>query len=231
MRRDLVVYAISAIVIVVSFLATYLLPLPDTFRGLITLPGIAGLFSFLIQAWRDQRAHERSLELQQREESFSLAIASHMAEVVFDRQVSFCEEYSQILHEAVIQLWQSGPSNIAARFERDLRNLRGKYSPWLSKELQEKLFPFEAALREISTDNQLLGVMPVGPDRTFFVNRMYKAFTTVLGISPPEGENSGEAAASTIIEHLKDVLDVSDLTALRRFAIRTAMNRVDSSQK
>jgi hypothetical protein len=211
MRRDLLVYAISAIVIVVSFLATYLLPIPDSIRGLITLPGIAGLFSFLIQAWHDQRAHERSIELQQQQEGFSLAIASHMAEVVFDKQVSFCEEYSQTLHEAVIQLWQTGPSTITNQFERDLRNLRGKYSPWLSQELQNKLLPFEMALREIATDDQLLGVMPVGPARTEFVDRMYKAFTTILGIPPIKGENSPEAAATTIIEHLKDVLDVSDL--------------------
>ena len=231
MRRDLVVYAISAIVIVVSFLATYLLPLPDTFRGLITLPGVAGLFSFLLQAWRDQRAHERSLELQQQQESFSLAIASHMAEVVFDRQVSFCEEYSQMLHEAVIQLWRSGPSGVADQFEQNLRNIRGKFSPWLSRELVDSLLPFEAALREIATDDQLLGILPVGADRTLFVDRMYKAFTTVLGIPPIKGENSPEAAATTIIEHLKDVLDVSDLLALRRFAIKTAMGRVDLAQK
>ncbi len=224
-------YWMSLAVTAVSFLASSLLRLPDFYRGIVALPGVAGLASVLVQIWRDKLAHERAKELQDREQGFSLAIASHMAEVVFDKQASFCEEYAGTLHEAVIQLWQTGPSNVAARFERDLRNLRGKYSPWLSKELQEKLYPFEEALREISTDNQLLGVMPVGPDRTLFVNRMYKAFTTVLGIPPLEGENSGEAAASTIIEHLKDVLDVSDLTALRRFAIRTAMDRVNSSNK
>jgi hypothetical protein len=118
---------------------------------MFSLPGIVGLFSLLVQGWRDQVAHERARELQQQQHDFDLTIASHMANVVFDKQVEFCEQYSQKLYAFIPNMFSTGPSREAIDCATELQNIRLRYSPWISLNVISNLMPYGSALREIGS--------------------------------------------------------------------------------
>jgi hypothetical protein len=225
-RRSLAIYAVAAFVTLASFAAVVFLPVPVSCRQLFSIPALGGLLTFLAQGWRDQLAHERARDLQARQQDFTLGIASHMANTVFDKQVAFCEEYARELHQALSDLFGRGPSQLAGPRATALRDIRRKYAPWISDELVERLMPFEKALNEIATDSQLLEHLDVGPMRTEFAQRMYDAFSAVLGIGENHPTDAPEAIA-TILSHLHDVLGVSDFEDLRRAAIREARSRTE----
>ncbi len=147
--KNYIAYAISIVVIILSASLITFLPTSETVKTLFSLPGLAGLFMLLVQGWRDQVAHERNLELQQKQQEFDLAIASHMANVVFDKQVEFTEQYSSELHSIVRELFQDGPSDKALTYQKALHDIRIRFSPWISNELNEKLVPYEFALGKI----------------------------------------------------------------------------------
>jgi hypothetical protein len=228
--RDLTAYAISTIVIAISIAAAVALPLPDQFRALFTVPAITGLFSLLVQGWRDQVAHERARELQHRQQDFIMATTSHMANVVFDRQVSFCEQYAASLHDALLDLAANGPSKEAETYRLRLREIRNKHSPWVSEQLTQKLLPFEQALIKIATDSLIIATLPVGPTRSTFVDQMYSAFSSVLGIAPDSPKDAPEAAAR-ILAHLREALAVPDFDFLRQAAITAARDRLRQTTK
>ena len=66
------------------------------------------------------------------------------------------------------------------------------------------------------------GAVPVGPKRTALVQKVQDALMVVLGLQ--EGDEEAKAvAASTIIQHLRDILGISELTTLRRRALDQAL--------
>ena len=131
--KNYIAYVISIVVIIISASLITFLPTSETVKTLFSLPGLAGLFMLLVQGWRDQVAYERNLELQQKQQELDLAIASHMANVVFDKQAEFTEQYSSKLHSIVRELFQDGPSDKALAYQKALRDIRIRFSPWISK--------------------------------------------------------------------------------------------------
>jgi hypothetical protein len=220
---DNVVYVISSVVIVASICLVMFLPVSDSIRIYFSLPGIAGLFSLLVQGWRDQIAHERALEIQQKQHDFDLAVASHMANVVFDKQVGFCEEYTQKLYVFFQNMFRDGPSKDAIDCADELMKIRLKYSPWISLELINSIIPYEKALREIGRlsvlESQITGQgkqMEPG-----IIYRIDKVFLDFLGLNI-EDQKEKLSAPDIILEHVRDLLDVKNLETIRHKAIRSA---------
>lgn len=91
--RAMKVYGGSGAVLLVSFIAAWLLPVAELFKGFAAVPGVGALLNVLFQLWKDERAHERAVELLHRQQDFALATASHMANVAYDKHVMFCEAY------------------------------------------------------------------------------------------------------------------------------------------
>ncbi|MEN4041896.1 MAG: hypothetical protein ROW52_13080 [Anaerolineaceae bacterium] len=231
MKSDVIFYLVASLTVVFTFGATLILPIPDSYRGLITFPGLMALIGIVVEAWRDKRGHEKALELLIRQQNNSLAIASHMAAVVFDRQVEFCEAYFEKVHTTLLELFTSGPAPTALMKAKELAHIRIKYSPWLSPQIESGLLPFEKALREVGVDAQLIATRLPQPDHEMFVQKMYDAFVKVSHITEPLGGDSPEEAISSIINHLRMVLGVSKLTKLRDQALNTATIRADALPK
>jgi hypothetical protein len=222
MRKDYLVYLVAILVIVASFASAAYLPIPAEFKGMITLPGVIALFEILLQAWRDQRAHERSLELQTREHSFTLSIASHMANTTFDRQVTFCEEYFKAAYDILHSLFRTGPSQEAVTHSQQLTDIRLKFSPWLTSEMESGLLPFERALRTIATNAMLVEAGVDSPTGAKAVQTMYAAFIQLINIEPLPPGGEAEEGAARVINHLRQVLRINELTSLRDNAISAA---------
>ena len=223
--KNYVAYIVSMLVIVLSACLVAFIPAPDSVKSTFALPGVGALFMLLVQGWRDQVAHERALEIQKQQNDFSLAIASHMANVVFDKQVEFCEKYANKLNSIVLQMFQEGPSDKTSLHENELRNIRIEYAPWVSKELTNKIKPFEFALREIGALGMLEKHLPMSPDRAKYIERMFGIYTKFLGISMEGIPQEPESAADAVLVHFAEVLSTFDLEELRRRAIQLAKNQ------
>ena len=225
MKADIIFYTVTFLIVVLSYGATFILPIPESYRGLITLPGLISILAVIVEAWRDKRSYDRQLELLSRQQDNSLAVASHMAIVVFDRQVDFCEAYFEKVHATLLELFTSGPTKNALEHAKELSQIRMHYSPWISPKIEEGLLPFEKALRELGASAQLVDMNLPQPHHAMFVQKMYDAFIKISDISEPLEGNTPEEAISSIITHLRKVLGIAKLTNLRDQAINMATIR------
>jgi len=229
MKADMIFYTVATITITLTFGAVLLLPIPESYRGLVTLPGLIALFSIIVEAWRDKRAHERKIELISRQQDNSLAIASHMATVVFDRQVNFCEAYFEKAHTTLLELFTTGPTKDALEHAKELTKIRMRYTPWISPQMEAGLLPFERALRDMGASANLVDIDLPQPQYEMFVKKMYDAFIKISHINESLDGDSPEEAISSISMHLRKVLGIADLTKLRDQAIKMAIIRAEST--
>jgi len=224
------VYAVAGAVFVLSTSVALWLPVSDTFRGVASVPGAAALVGVLVQLWRDALARQHEAAMRQREHDFSLSVASHMAHVVFDKHVAFCEEYFARVHDGWKEVVGSGPRDRAREIAGELTEIRRKYSPWLTKDIDEHLFPMEHALIKMGAAAGVLDSLPVGDSRTKLVEQMHQAWSVFVGMTPGASDEEKRTAKETILEHLRDVLGTRELTQLRTSAVRAARGRANESK-
>lgn len=229
-QHSWVPYIILAVVSIASFATTWLLPVSDFFKGLASIPGIGALISAVYQLWREQQLHERAVELLHRQQDFALAAASHMADVAYDKHVAFTEAYILRTNQGVDDLFDTGPSKAAMKFASDLRHIRKQHATWLSSEIEEKLICFESTLHRMGVNMAYLDNVAVGEGRSRVVDEVFKAFKTLLDVEKPTPGEETEIVAARITDHLRDVLGVKELTALRQHTTRLALRRVAQSE-
>lgn len=225
-HRALKVYGGSGLVLLVSFVAAWLLPVTELVSGFAALPGIGALVNVLYQLWKDERAHERAVDILHRQQDFALATASHMANVAYDRHVTFCDAYVERTNRGLVELMISGPSKDVLDIAGDLLKIRTDHAAWLTAEIEAKLLPFEAALRKMGAGEYLLPSLRAGERRSRVVDEIYKAFGLIVGTQAPANDDEAAIAAAKIVDHVRDILGIKELTQLRLSATRLALDRI-----
>ncbi len=220
------VYIGCFIVLVLSFFAASFLPVDEIFKGIIAIPGVGALFMFLFQMWRDNRAHERAEELQNKQQDFVFGSASHMADVVYDKHAIFCEEYIERIQKGFQELMREGPSRNAMVIGRELVNIRQRHSAWLTKEIEKKLKPFEQALIKIGAKEGLIKDLPVGESRSKVIEEVYKFFGLIMGDEQSKDNEEAEISLEQNIENIREVLGVNTFTELRQKIAELAIKRI-----
>lgn len=220
-KKNLKLYFIYVLVLIISFLAAYFLPVDKIFKGIISIPGIGALCLSLYKSWKDEY-------LQNKQQDFILGTASHMAEVAYNKHVVFCEEYIKRVEKGRQELFRDGPSRKSIDIGRELVNIRQKHSPWLTKEIEDNLKPFEQALIKIGAQERLLESLPVGEQRSKVVEEVYKAFGLVLGHDPSLNEEEANLCIDKVIEKIRDILGINILTKLRLNATNLAFKRLNN---
>ena len=207
-------YSIISVVTVVSLLAAFFLPIPEWAKGIVSLPAAAGLAGVLFQIFRDRVAHERAVDLQRKEQMFNLGIASHMANVAFDKHIEFCELYIQQMQAGLSDLVARGPTTEVLKFCSKLGGARFQYRAWITSEVWTRLLLFEAALRKLGASASVFEHSQVNESRSQAADRMDKLFQDILALK--EGtELDKELAASRVIRYLQDFLGIEELSRLR----------------
>jgi len=145
----------------------------------LALPAAGSLIAFLYESYRNNRAHERTVEFQNKQQDFVLGTASHMAETVYNKHVIFCEEYSNRIQRGFQELLEHGPSRNSLTIGRELVNIRQKHSPWLTKEMESRLKPIEQALIMIGAKDGLIDSLPIGDRRDKVIKEVYKFFDLI----------------------------------------------------
>ena len=147
--RPWLIYIAAVVVLAVSFLGAWILPVSEFFKGLVSVPGMAALLTFLAQVWRDRLDYERRLALQVNQQDFTLGVATDMAKVAYTKHFEFCEAYCKKLYEGLREQIKLGPSDYAIQLASELAAIRSKYAVWLSAEIEQQLYPYERALRKL----------------------------------------------------------------------------------
>lgn len=225
-------YLFAIAVAVVSVLLMYFAPTTDVFKGIFGTPSIAALFACLYQLSRDQAAHNHQIELQERAQLFDLSTASHMANIAFDKHVRFSEEYlDKLNNEVLAALIRHGPTQDALKQAGKLYEVRSKYPVWLTEEMQNRLMAFEYKISNIGITDMALKGMPPGGKRSDLVDKMYMTFREITGIGISEGvpqdEEAKRLAASAVVQYVRGILGVDELSKMRSAILKRAMNSLE----
>ncbi|WP_323942251.1 hypothetical protein [Aeromonas caviae] len=214
-----------AIIVGASLSIAFFAPINDVFKGIASLPGVAGLASALFQLIRDHAAHQRNIEIQQEQQLFNLGATSHMANSVFDKHVEFCEKYLAEVHKTVVTLTREGPTKEALEHAGNLYTLRIEYTAWITPEMDEKLIPFEKAVRNIGAKSGLVyalsGAKGGDETRTKALEEMFDVFSNLMGI----GEVKIKDENATVVEvknRVREILQVNELVLIREYLINRA---------
>lgn len=226
-------YLVEFLAVVAIFVASFILSIffytDPTAKAFVAGPGVASLFLFLYEIYRLNRKHEQKVELQNKNQDFVIGIASHMAQVAYDKHVDFCEEYIDRLQKGLLELYQHGTSKRALVFGRELVNIRQKHSAWLTKNIERDLKPFEEALIEIGAKEHYLEMAKIDRDehrRKETIERVYDLFIKILGDKgkPEEERKETRIAIDDIIEMIRKILGIEILTELRIKTMRKILS-------
>lgn len=161
------------------------------------------------------REAERAKLTLQLEQAFTFGSSSHMAEVAFDRHVTFCDAYAEALWETFETLLRDGVTAKAADHATKLWKIRRSQTHWLTAEMDEPLEKFEQALRTLASDERRIerGVVDPGK-RSVLIDRAEVLFDRITGIAPKDSKRD-EIEIGALIRSLGQHLGVCDLMSLR----------------
>lgn len=162
--------------------------------------------------------------LQKDLQSFTMWSSTHMANVTFDKQVDFWEEYLDLATKSVQNLWHHWPNEKSEKFANELRDLRRskKHLLWLTRDINERLEVFEKKLRDIWGKAHILKNEPAWPIRTKLV---WENHYTQLRLITVKDDDWNDWGYFEVIYYLQEkILWISDLTDLRMKIIVSAIN-------
>jgi hypothetical protein len=222
-------YTVLAVVFVASLLAAILFHFfpAGAVGDLAGIPAIAALFGALFQLSRDSIAYDRSVRLEEVKNRFTVGATSHMANVAFDKHVQFCEEHTAEINRTMTFLFRKGPHGDVLQHANTLMDIRIKWTVWLTPEIEARLVAFEGALRTIGAQAELLADLRADEDRADPIRRAYGTFAAVMGWEAWRGEAvTRDLAAEKVIDGLRTVLGIGELTRLRAELVKRAKDNL-----
>ena len=206
------------------------MPVDKLFKGIASTPAIAALLGALFQLFRDQAEFEKKKYLQQQEQIFNLGATSHMANITFDKHVEFCEKCMKEVHRTMSKLFSHGPSKKVDSHLGSLVEIKREYAAWISDEIASQLDPFERALNEIGALSGLSNSLGKEDHkaRKKAIKKMYQIFREILNLEKdPEIIESSEIAVEIVKKKVRSILDVEELTKLRKILINRALTFIE----
>lgn len=214
-----------SLITIFSFIMAFIVPVDDIYRGIITLPGVAGLGAALFQLIRDDALHQRAIALQKEQHLFNLGATSHMANCVFDKHVEFCEKYLAEVHQTVVTLTREGPTALALEHAGNLYSLRIEYTAWITPEIEQKLMPFEKAVRRIGANSNYVDALRnddrSNERRSNAIEEMFDIFSSLMNISESTEKNE-ENTVIAVKSRVREILQVNQLVSVREYLVSTA---------
>jgi hypothetical protein len=217
------IYFILLAVFVLSLSLFSILPGEKIINNIAATPAIGALIVAIYTILRDHSAHIKQLEIQQKQQNFSIGISSHMAQKAFDRHLEFCEKYIAEVHKTSRTLLQEGPTEKATIHGNNLFDLRIEYSTWVTDDISNELIEFEGELYKLSAK---VGLSEKTKDPVLAGKANTEAETIWEGLlgalldkDKPENPN---IAIESIINKIRKIIDVKDLVDLRSISIKNA---------
>jgi hypothetical protein len=224
-------FALTTVFFVSLFVLLFLLwlPLDDISKRIASMPVASALIAALYQILRDQAAFEKQLLFQQKEHIFGLGVTSHMANVVFDKHVSFCEEYMAELQRTLDRLVAEGPTPKVKENAFNLFTIRQKYSAWITEVVSKSLESFEGTLRDVGEKAREIDRAPDGSQQ--LTQTLKEADEIWMGLLSPlfnmNIPKDGKIAnVESIKAKLREILGIEKLMQIRQWIIDQAIKSV-----
>ena len=214
MKLSWSIYSVLFIVIVLSIVFTMVLPAEDIMKYVYSSPGILALLGVLYQLLRDDTKHQKELIRQHDQQAFDLGATTHMADVVFDKHVLFCEEYMKEMLKAMETLFRKGLSSEGLDLASSLLKIRIYHATWLTNEIDEKLQKIEQAIRAIGAAAAYYDIDPKKAVASGEVDEKLDILKKVLNFSKETPDP--DIAIETGIKQVRNILGIEGLTNLRR---------------
>ena len=228
MKRVHLLFLMLAIVFLASVSMSQLTEQGSLLYDLALFPGMASLFGAVYELLNDRLKFERSVILQERQNSFNLGASSHMANTAFDKHVQFSEEYVGEVYKTLKTLFREGPTKTAVQHANKLSEIRQKYFVWLTADIDSKFEKFEKSLRQLGAHAglELQGYKPSQE----FVTRLYHKFSSLLGSENIGSDNwegvalDEDAAIEKVIVRFRKILGTEELTTIREALLKNALD-------
>ena len=85
------------------------------------------------------------------------------------------------------------------------------------------------ALRKIGSGAHLMEHEPPGERRSAIVQEIFDSLGIIHGLKEAETEEQRRLMASTVLERLRELLGIRELTTLRQWALRSATQRIEDA--
>lgn len=222
------IYLAAAAITAISFTVSLALPTDEIYRTIVATPGVASLLGVLYQVFRDQAQFEKQLIKQQQQQVFDLSISSHMAEVAFEKHVTFCEQYLRKMNEIILDLCWNGPTELTLQKTEELRTIRQYHTAWLLPDTTAKLLEVENLLAQIGIALQELeGDVMDDNAKAQLRQEMYRCQEQLVGSTCEPGQYDEGVQAHGAMAHLQEVLGIAKLTRLRQGFLNRAIDELD----
>jgi hypothetical protein len=220
------IYFKASLIFAISLAVSALPAVPDVIKNLLVVPAVGSLSLMLIELFRDQLAHERAVELQNKQQNFTLGVASKMAEIVFEKQVKFVEAYIEIVNEIVELMRGKGFTQEVMQPALKLGEIRKANTAWVSEQTDAQLEEFEYALRDLAGTVKMMDEgLSFESDALAIRKAAYTRWKQITGRSvPADGEPNVQFGY--ILKQIKHILKTDELVELRDIAIESATKRV-----
>lgn len=190
------------------------------------MPAVGAMFTAIFQLVRDDAAHERKKEILLKEQHYSLAASSHMANVVFDKQVEFSDKYTSEVLNAFHTLMPKQDWEDAHSFAKNLTFIRLEYMCWLTSDIDENLEEFEEKLRTLGAHSSYIK-MPKGAGtnqehRDEAAREMLEIQAAFLYILE-KVEGHPEVRLSSFSKKMRSMLNVEELTTLKNKLVESSL--------
>jgi hypothetical protein len=122
-------------------------------------------------------------------------------------------------------LFTEGPTDKVFEHTRSLYGIRQRHAVWLTPTIEDELDRFELALRKIGANAHFVEVDLAHPKRSEAINEMFTLYKEVMSMTEGEVKNvRTDRAILTIIQSLRRVLGIEELTQLRQKLVSAALD-------
>lgn len=225
-------YFLYVCIAVVSAIAAFMVG-PDVLKAIVGFPGAVSLAAIPWQLFRDQRAHERQMELADHNSAVALGVDSPMAKAAFENYSKFAEEYAAEMADVISKIVAEGPRGSQLGLAQRLMTIRRRHALWVPKATDTDLFRLEDTIWRMAVD---AGFTESVQDRGEMWNARYdkaqERWCSLIGMefTPIFPENSPATQDDVTINlqqmamtALKQVLGTEQFSTIRALAISRAL--------
>jgi hypothetical protein len=225
MIRYIILASFTVVIVVAFALAVKCLGIGtgwrDVFGGIAVVPLLAALFTLV----RDDAARQHAESLQNQNNAFILSATSHMATVSFDKHVAFAEKYVAEVQRCMGELFRQGATEDGLALAFSLYAIRREYLLWETESISTTLDKFEQALQNMGAQTHRVRTMPQSEERLRIIDEQFEILKKILDSSDASENLSSEIRGKTLIQRLRELLGIAELTALRRYYLAEALKR------
>lgn len=205
------------------FAAAKLFPVSEAMATISGSAALSALVAGLFQLIRDEAAHQKAAWLQRDDQGFQVGATSHMANIVYDKHVAFCEEYVAEVQKTIDTLVREHASAESMKHADALQEIRRRHATWVTLSMSNQLMKFENAVRQLGAKAHFVeataGVANQAERRSKAIDAMFREFEELLPELFNRQGQDGVSAAS-IVQRVRCMLGIDELAEVRAQLIR-----------